>query len=133
MTINDRVDSLSSFFRYTPMERLTKERNGLIENDKGIVPTTSGGNGYPTLKNGLGSLITEVNPFVPKEASVPIYEAEIIDGSGQAWNESRVVVAKLLGRDGKTNMIFSSVPIHQLNGNNNLADFFTKIKQEFSR
>jgi len=133
MTINDRVDSLSSFFRYTPMERLTKERNGLIDNDKGIVPTTSGGQGYPILKNGLGSLITEINPFIPKEASIPIYEAEIIDGSGQSWKESRVAVAKLLGRDGKTNMIFSSVPIHQLNGNNNLADFFIKVKQEFAR
>lgn len=126
------LDSLSSLFRYSPMERLTDEKNGLMKAGAKLIPQSSELS-YPVLLNSTGAFISGINPFIPKANAEIIYSAELIRGDGKQWSSGNSVIARTKSPNGKTNFIVSTIPLHLfLNDNGEaLKKFFQNVHEEF--
>lgn len=127
-----------SLFLYSPADSVSSVfRNGAIPVDGQLRPDVRTGAGYPDLLNGSRAagreqLITRVNPFYLKAGAETIYRADIIQTSGEAWGGPTVAIARLRNPAGRTNIIYSSVALHEINGNQNLGQFFRQVADEFN-
>ncbi|MCS7073048.1 MAG: hypothetical protein NZ108_01130, partial [Bacteroidia bacterium] len=121
----------SSLFRITPMDSLTTRKDASLLNSGSLIPDPQQ-NLYPMLKNTGPGLITGINPFYPKTSAQVLYRAELVQATGQPWQDSTIVGAKLTNSLGKTNLIYIGMPLHRLNGNANLELFFQTIRSEFA-
>ncbi len=124
------VSSSSSIFRFSPIDSLTKEKDAFFPST-GELKSDMNASNFPTLKNTGPGIVTAVNPFYPKVGSKIIYRANLTKGAN-AWLDSTIVMAGTTNISGKTNQVFSIIPLEKANGNLNLIDFFTALKNEFN-
>jgi hypothetical protein len=128
-----------SLFLYSPADSVSSVFiNGSIPIDGALRPDARTGAGYPELLNGSRlagreQIISRVNPFYLKPGAEAIYRADMIQAGGEPWNGPRVVMARLRNASGSTNIIYSSVALHEVNGNRNLAELLRQVAQEFNR
>jgi len=134
--------SFESLFLYSPADSVSSVNiNGVIPVEGKLNPDPVSASAYPVLSNGSrlgtspsGSLITRVNPYYLKAGASAIYRAEVENSIPQTqgpWVASTVVIARLQNQNNKTNIIYSSVPLHEVNGNSNLSVFFEQVAREF--
>lgn len=127
-----------SLFLYSPADSVSSVfTNGSIPIDGALRPDSRGGAGYPELVNGSRlagreQLISRVNPFYLKPGAEAIYRADLVQAGGEPWGGSRIVMARLRNAAGNSNIIYSSVALHEVNGNRNLADVLRQVAREFN-
>lgn len=138
LAINAGFDPLSNFLDWTPVRSLVNPPGGSvfrINNNQ----TINGKSGYPALKT--TKFIDSSRPFeIPSTGGIygydSIYSGGILESiSGQppkAWTGISTIVSKRYRtQSGKTDFIFSSVPLENFGGNNNMDSVFQILfKQE---
>jgi hypothetical protein len=119
------LDPSSTLFQYTPMDSLsTSPGQARIPVDSLVMPWGNFASRYDSLKS--SSFITGADPFYIKAGADTMFTAQIQPVSG--WTGPDVVGASLKGPGGNTNMVFLSLELHKLNGDNPaLQVFFTEV------
>lgn len=134
LEIPNDVSATADFFSFTPIQSLVL--------DPGRSFRMSSGNqvfGYnaswPTLK--ATSIITYPRPFITYAQSTGLFNydslarAELLSfgpGGAPAWTgPSNVLSKRIKAQTGKTDFVTLTVPLNQLNGNNNVDSFFKKV------
>ena len=123
--ISSSMDPQAGYLGFSPIDSLVEPPNGsqlMIDRDSLVLPKTAG---WPILKSKI--YINPARPFYENIYSTPIYDARITRTNPKAlWTgKSTVITKKVIA--GKTTFIISSVELHNLDGNNNIKDLFTKI------
>ncbi|MBI3233611.1 MAG: hypothetical protein HYZ42_06150 [Bacteroidetes bacterium] len=129
-------DTTASWLDFTPARKLVPQGNSQTYRmiDQASVNNTQ--SGWPSLKfSTIGAPI--VRPFFKFENNGSytyeyLYNATIrITGGGPSYDwtstDSTNVISKRINSSGKTNFIFSSIPLEKSNGNNNIDLFFKKV------
>jgi hypothetical protein len=132
------IPNESESFGFTPIQRLASDSSGLTIrmnlNDE-LKPYN---NTWPTLKCNI--IISSVKPFFTQSTSSgtsnfdSLYKASLITlGPGGAkpyFGQSNVVSKRISLKNNKTVLVFMSLPIQSLNGNNNANLFLEKILKD---
>jgi len=126
--IASSIDEQAGYLDFSPIDSLVSlpagANNFRIETDSLIEPVVSG---WPVLKS---TKISNARPFYEEAGAAVLYNARLVKTgvSGKApWTGKSTVMAKKVNQQGKTVFIISSVELHNLNGNNNMTDLFTKL------
>lgn len=125
-----------SYLGFTPVESLIVPDSGIIRMNIGAeMKPYDTSNGLPALK--ASSIISSARPF--KTPLVPsgtftydsLYGANLILSTSlgiYSWTGISNVISKRISLiDNKPNIVFMSLPLHRLNGNNNVDIFLQKI------
>ena len=124
----------AQFFSFTPIERLIDNpgRSFRMSNGDQLYPYN---NTWPTLK--ATSIITYPRPFLTYTSSSGLYSYDSLaradlrsfgSGGSPAWTGASNVMAKRINTQlNKTDIVTLTVPLHLMNGNNNVDEFFRKV------
>ncbi|MFY7733491.1 MAG: hypothetical protein ACOVSR_08395 [Bacteroidia bacterium] len=131
---SDIPNELESF-GFTPIQKLVTDSSGLAIRMNINDEITPFDNTWPTLK--CNTIISSARPFYTQTASSgtsnfdSLYNAKLITlgpGGVRPFNGQSTVVAKRISlKYNKTAMVFMSLPIQNLNGNNNASIFLEKV------
>jgi hypothetical protein len=128
--------AVSEYFSFTPVQELVVPPNGTIlrMNTGAEMTPYIAGAGWPVLK--ATTILSSARPFVTFSASSGTFTYDSICGanllaqstSGTVpWTgPSNVMSKRKKLSNGKTDMIFVSLPLNRLNGNNNMDSLFRK-------
>lgn len=124
----------ATFFNFTPIERLVDNPGRTFRMATGdlLIPYNSS---WPTLK--ATGIVTYPRPFYTYTSSSGLYTYDSLAsaqlrsfGSGNpvAWTGPSNVMGKRFNtQSGKTDFITLTVPLHLMNGNNNVDSFFKQV------
>lgn len=130
-------DPFSNFFSFTPVQQLVVPPVGVtlrMNINETVQPNATSGSGWPTLK--ATSIISNARPFVTFTSPSGTFGydtlctanllAQSTSGS-QPWSGlSNIMSKRIRLSTGKTDMIFATVPLNRLNGNNNMDSLWRK-------
>jgi hypothetical protein len=121
------------FFSFTPIEKLVDNPGRSFRMASGDLVT--GYNNWPTLK--ATGIVTYPRPFYTYTSSSGLYTYDSLasaqlrsfgPGGAPAWIGPNNVMAKRINTQrNKTDFVTLTVPLHLLNGNNNVDSFFQKV------
>ena len=116
--------SSSPVFGFSPMDSLsTSPGQARIPTDSIAYPVLSFSSGYDSLK--ASAFISGADPFYAKDTNSVVYRAQVLKVGG--WIGSNAIAAKTTN-GGRTNQVFFSVELHNLNSYPlNLQTFLSKI------
>jgi len=122
------IDEQAGYLDFSPIDSLVSLPKGVnnfrIETDSLVLPLTAG---WPVLKS---TKISNARPFYEENTSQSLYDAKLIKTGGfgkAAWEGKSTVMAKKMNTLGQTIFIICSIELHNINGNNNIDQLFTKI------
>lgn len=130
----------SPVFQYSVMDSFqtfyAANQKATMANDSLVIPDAINGVGYPMLK--VNTFSDAIDPFFPKSSAYVLYRGQIRRANGSI--NTRVLCAKTLNVDSKTNQVFFSMDLYKLNGDgdgngqqDDLKKFFDKVlKDEFN-
>jgi hypothetical protein len=126
----------SSFFGFTPVQQMVVPPAGTtlrMNTGAEMFPHTAG-NGWPTLK--ATSILSSARPFITfsQPSGSVTYDstcranlsAQNTSGTTAWTGASNVMSRRLKLSNGKPDMIFLTLPLNRLNGNNNMDSLFRK-------
>ncbi|MEO0895378.1 MAG: hypothetical protein AAFY71_03085 [Bacteroidota bacterium] len=117
---------LSPLFEFTPMDSLA---NNLGQARLPINNTLDPRGEFDTDFSPLvsGSFGTGLDPYYPKDTSNTIFLANLT-GAGRPWNGPQDMIGRTIFTNGETNLVFSSIELHNLRGDKAaLEAFFDQI------
>lgn len=117
-------DNTSVIQEFSPMDSLsTSSGSCRLPTDSLVMPMGAFGN-YDTLE--VGVFIGRATPFYVKSTAEPMFTGQVFTGGG--WVGPTTVAARNLNGSGKTNMVFVSIELQQLNGRPQaLENFFNQV------
>lgn len=126
--IASSIDEQAGYLDFSPIDSLVSLPQGVnnfrIESDSILEPLNPS---WPVLKS---TKISNARPFYEESGASVLYNAHLVKTGtfGKApWTGKSAVMAKKVNSKGKTIFIISSVELHNMNGNSNMTDLFTKI------
>lgn len=137
VAFSNNWDTTSSWLDFTPIKALVPQKNGQTFRmvDQSLVTNVAAG--WPVLKfvTAGAPIVRPIFKFDDNGSFTYqyLYNSTIkITGGGPSYDwasvdSTNVVVAKKTASNGKTNFIFSSIPLEKLNGNSNIDLFFKKV------
>jgi hypothetical protein len=131
-SISPNLDPTSDILRLSPIDSVSSVfKDGFVETDGRLLPDSRFANTYTALQNNSGGFVSIV-PFYPKAGAEPMFQAELVRGSGQPWPEQpRVTIARIKTANNRTNLIFSTAPLHLFNNGTALSQFMAQVSAEF--
>jgi len=126
--IASSIDDQAGYLDFSPVDSLVSLPKGVnnfrIETDSVLIPAISG---WPVLKS---TKISNARPFYEEQGAISLYDAKLVKTGSfgkAAWEGKSTVMAKKLDNNGSTNFIICSLELHNVNGNSNMVDLFSKI------
>jgi hypothetical protein len=129
-------DYNSSFFSFTPVQELVVPPAGttLRMNTGEIMYPHIAGSGWPVLKS--TAILSSARPFITFSTPSGAFTydstckanilAQNVNGTSVWTGPSTVLSKRIKIGNGKTDMIFCTLPLNRLNGNNNMDSLFRK-------
>ncbi|MBT3801165.1 MAG: hypothetical protein HOG05_08435, partial [Bacteroidetes bacterium] len=129
--IASSISEQAGYLDFSPMDSLVGLPPGVIAFR---LPKGSDVNklhtGWPDLKTDPNKFIASARPFYEDFSSTPLYDAVITKSTSSGstiWTGKSTVMAKRANTLGKTTFIISSLELHNLDGNGNISELFTKL------
>lgn len=126
-SFSSALEDQATFLEFTPVDSLVNPPQGAQFRLASGAQIDALQPGWPALE--ADRIVSSARPYFPEGGTVPLYEAEVtVTGGGlpYIWQGQDLVMVKRV-EAGRTSFIFSSLELHNLNGQGNIQELFRQI------